>query len=255
VEKLLGPDPRVPFAPRLFAAAGREHSERHGTKAETFAKVSVKARRHAANNPLAVFREPLTLEQVLDSPVVAAPLTRFQCCPMTCGAAAVVLSSGPRGRRSVEILGLAVRTDGAAAFDGSAMELAGRGMTEAAARAAYEEAGLGPDEVDVVELHDCFTTNEVIGYEALGLCGQGEAERLIEDGDNTYGGRVVVNPSGGLLARGHPLGATGVAQCVELVQQLRGEAGPRQVERARIGLQQNIGLGGAAVVTVYGGGS
>ena len=124
-------------------------------------------------------------------------------------------------------------------------------MAHEAARRVYEAAGVGPEDVDVVELHDCFTTNEVLSYEALGLCGEGEAERFVEDGDNTYGGRVVTNPSGGLLSKGHPLGATGLAQCYELVTQLRGGAGARQVEGARLALQHNLGLGGACVVTLY----
>jgi sterol carrier protein 2 len=124
-------------------------------------------------------------------------------------------------------------------------------MTRNASRAAYEQAGMGPEDVDVVELHDCFTPNEVITYEALGLCEANGAERFINDGDNTYGGNYVINPSGGLMSKGHPLGATGLAQCTELVWQLRGQAGERQVAGARRGLQHNLGLGGAVVVTVY----
>jgi acetyl-CoA acetyltransferase len=124
-------------------------------------------------------------------------------------------------------------------------------MAKNAAQAVYEESGIGPEDVDVIELHDCFTTNEVLTYEALGLCGEGEAEKFIEDGDNTYGGKFVTNPSGGLLSKGHPLGATGLAQCTELVWHLRGQAEDRQVEGARIALQHNLGLGGAAVVTMY----
>ncbi len=131
------------------------------------------------------------------------------------------------------------------------MQLVGYGMTQAAARQVYEAAGIGPEDVDVVELHDCFAHNELISYEALGLCPEGGAEKFVVDGDNTYGGRYVTNPSGGLLSKGHPLGATGLAQCFELTQQLRGTADRRQVEGARIGLQHNLGLGGACVVTLY----
>jgi sterol carrier protein 2 len=145
-----------------------------------------------------------------------------------------------------------LRTDTDSTFDtGDRTRLVGYDVTAAAAAAAYEEAGIGGEEFGVVELHDCFTTNEVISYEALGLTPVGTAERFILDGQNTYGGRVVTNPSGGLLSKGHPLGATGLAQCAELVWQLRGEAGGRQVDGAQIALQHNIGLGGAAVVTVY----
>jgi acetyl-CoA acetyltransferase len=131
------------------------------------------------------------------------------------------------------------------------IKMVGFDMAKNAAQAVYEEAGIGPEDVDVVELHDCFTTNEVLTYEALGLCKEGEAEKFIEEGDNTYGGKFVTNPSGGLLSKGHPLGATGLAQCTELVWHLRGQAEDRQVEGARVALQHNLGLGGAAVVTMY----
>ena len=130
-------------------------------------------------------------------------------------------------------------------------EVVGFSMAREAARQVYEQAGIGPQELDVVELHDCFAHNELLSYEALGLCGLGGAERSVADGDNTYGGQIVTNPSGGLLSKGHPLGATGLAQCTEMVQQLRGQAGPRQVADARLGLQHNLGLGGACVVTLY----
>lgn len=247
----------APIAAQLFGGAGREHIEQYGTKPETFAKISVKARAHAAHNPLAVFRTPLTLEEVMDSPSVFDPLTRYQCCPPTCGAAAAVLCSEAflkrHGKqRAVKLTAQAMTTDRQETFDDhSAMKLVGLGMTKRAADAAYEAAGIGPEDVDVIELHDCFTANELITYEGLGLTAPGTAERMIDDGDNTYGGRYVVNPSGGLLSKGHPLGATGLAQCAELVWQLRGEAGPRQVEGARIALQHNLGLGGACVVGIY----
>jgi acetyl-CoA acetyltransferase len=143
-------------------------------------------------------------------------------------------------------------TDMPSSFEGLAMDAVGRGMGYEAARQAYEAAGLGPRDVDVVELHDCFSINEVLAYEALGLCEAGGATALIENGDNTYGGRFVTNPSGGLISKGHPLGATGLAQCFELVSQLRGRADKRQVEGARVAIAHNIGLGGACVVTLYG---
>jgi acetyl-CoA acetyltransferase len=205
---------------------------------------------------MALFQKPITVEEVMEGPVLYGDfLTRLMACPPTCGAAAAVVVSERFSRergigRLVEIAGQAMGTDTDASFE-SAVNLVGREITERASRAAYEEAGIGPEDVQVVELHDCFTTNEVISYEGLGLCGEGEASRFIADGDNTYGGKVVVNPSGGLMSKGHPLGATGLAQATELVQQLRGEAGARQVEGARIALQHNIGMGSAGVVTVY----
>ncbi len=247
----------APMAPRLFGAAGREYMERYGMPAATLAKIPVKARLHAANNPRAVFTDPLTVEQVLESPTVCDPLTRFQCCPPTCGAAAAIVCSDDFAARhgirpAVRILAQSMVTDLPSSFEGSAMDAVGRAMGFEAARRAYEAAGLGPADVDVAELHDCFSINEVLAYEALGLCAPGEATAFIENGDNTYGGRVVTNPSGGLISKGHPLGATGLAQCFELVSQLRGRAERRQVEGARVAIAHNIGLGGACVVTVYG---
>ena len=252
----LGSHPDVPTAPRYFGGAGAAYCQQYGMDPEVFAQVSVKSRRHAAANPYAVFTEPVTVEEVLASPRIFGPLTRLQCCPPTCGAAAAVLVSEDfaraRGLRTgVAIAAQAMTTDTPASFDGDLMRLVGYDMSAAAARQVYEAAGVDPRDIGVVELHDCFTTNEVISYEALGLTGEGTAEKFIADGDNTYGGRVVTNPSGGLLSKGHPLGATGLAQCAELVWQLRGEAGQRQVEGATLALQHNIGLGGAAVVTLY----
>ena len=246
----------APMAARLFGGAGATYAERYGTRPETFAAIAVKSRRHAANNPYAVFRDPVTVQQVLGSPVIFGSLTRLQCCPPTCGAAAAIVVSEDfaraRGLRSdVAIAAQAMTTDTSSSFDGDAMQLVGYDMAQEAARQVYEKSGVDPADIPVVELHDCFTTNELISYEALGLTPEGTAEKFILEGDNTYGGRVVTNPSGGLLSKGHPLGATGLAQCAELTWQLRGEAGDRQVDRARIALQHNIGLGGAAVVTLY----
>ena len=153
--------------------------------------------------------------------------------------------------QAVEIVGQAMTTDFESTFSGSDMSLVGFDMTKAAANAVFEESGLGPADVDVVELHDCFSANEMITYEGLGLCGEGKAGELIDSGAVTYGGQVVVNPSGGLISKGHPLGATGLAQCSELTWQLRGTADARQVEGASVALQHNLGLGGAAVVTMY----
>ena len=251
-----GWDEKIPMAPQLFAAAGREYRDSHGTRPETFARISEKARRHAANNPHAIFSKPLTVEEILASPMVCDPVTRLQCCPPTCGAAAAVVCSPSFARRHgvdarVAIAAQAMTTDEGGSFEGSMMKLVGYDMAREASRMVYEAAGIGPRDVGVVELHDCFTVNELISYEALGLTPEGTAEKFVLDGDNTYGGRVVTNPSGGLLSKGHPLGATGLAQCAELVWQLRGQAGARQVDGARHALQHNIGLGGACVVTLY----
>lgn len=257
VEAARGWDPDAPFAAQYFGGAGADYAERHGMSPDVFARVSVKARRHAANNPYAVFRKEVTLEEVLGSPAISGPLTRLQCCPPTCGAAAAVICSADyaRGlglRTDVVIRGQAMTTDYPSTFDQSDLtKLVGYDMTRAAAQQVYESTGVGPEDIGVVELHDCFTTNEVLSYEALGLTPEGTAEKFIADGDNTYGGRVVTNPSGGLLSKGHPLGATGLAQCAELVWQLRGQADARQVDGVKLALQHNIGLGGAAVVTLY----
>ena len=250
-------DPDAPNAAQMFGGAGAAYAERYGTRPETFAKISVKARKHAAHNPYAVFRDAVTEQEVLDSPHMYGPLTRLQCCPPTCGSAAAVLCSEEfarsRGLRTgVAIRAQALTTDTPSTFEGAdMMRVVGYDMTREAARQVYEAAGVGPEDVAVVELHDCFTANELITYEGLGLTPEGTAEKFICDGDNTYGGRVVTNPSGGLLSKGHPLGATGLAQCTELVWQLRGEADARQVDGARLGLQHNLGLGGACVVTLY----
>ena len=247
----------IPLAIRYFGGAGLFHMKKYGTKLETFAKIRAKASRHAVNNPCAIFRRELTEEEVLASPVIMHPVHRLMACPPTCGAAAAVLCSEDFARQhhleaSVYIAAQAMTTDTPVTFQsGDMMEVVGYSMAKEAARQVYEEAGIGPEDVDVVELHDCFAQNELISYEALGLSPEGEGEKLVWDGDNTYGGKYVVNPSGGLLSKGHPLGATGLAQCAELVEQLRGAAGGRQVDGARLALQHNLGLGGACVVTLY----
>lgn len=252
-----GFDREAPRAAQFFGGAGRDYMAQYGIKRETFGRISVKARQHAARNPLAVFRQTLTLDEVMASPPVFDPLTRYQCCPPTCGAAAAIVCSAEFAQKyaldtSVLIAAQAMTTDTPSTFESRDMrKLVGYDMTAAAAKQVYEAAGIGPEELDVVELHDCFTANELITYEALGLTPEGTAEKFIVDGDNTYGGRIVTNPSGGLLSKGHPLGATGLAQCYELVQQLRGKAEQRQVEGARLALQHNLGLGGACVVTLY----
>jgi acetyl-CoA acetyltransferase len=248
----------IPLALRYFVGAGMEHMKRYGTKLETFAKVRAKASRHAARNPLALFRTPLTEQDVLGSPaILPGVMTRLMACPPTCGAAAAIVCSEGFAkhhglRRDVRIRAQAMTTDRPATFEsGDMREIVGYGMARAAAQKVYGDAGISPQDLDVVELHDCFAQNELISYEALGLCPEGGAERFVCDGDNTYGGAVVTNPSGGLLSKGHPLGATGLAQCAELTWQLRSEAGARQVAGARLALQHNLGLGGACVVTLY----
>jgi sterol carrier protein 2 len=248
---------QAPPAAQMFGGAGREYRWKYGTKRETFAKISAKARQHASKNPYALFRDVLSVEEILAADEVFDPLTRYQCCPPTCGAAAAVLCSDDFARkhgadRPVYIAAQAMTTDFGSTFEEKSMiKMVGYDMAKAAAAKAYQQAGLGPEDLDVVELHDCFTANELLTYEALGLCKEGEAEQFIWDGDNTYGGKFVTNPSGGLLSKGHPLGATGLAQCTELVWHLRGQAGDRQVEGAKVALQHNLGLGGACVVTIY----
>jgi len=248
----------VPFTLRYFGGAGAAHMAQYGTKLETFAKIRAKASRHAAHNPLALFRTVVTEDDVMNAPMIwPGVMTRLMACPPTCGAAAAVVCSEAYAKQHgldarVRIRAQSMTTDHPAAFDARDMrEVVGFGMAKQAADQVYAAAGIGPDDIDVVELHDCFAQNELLSYEALGLCPPGGAEKFIEDGDNTYGGRVVTNPSGGLLSKGHPLGATGLAQCTELVQQLRGRADKRQVDGARLGLQHNLGLGGACVVTLY----
>jgi len=249
----------LPLALRYFGGAGQEHMQRYGTKLETFAKIRAKASRHAANNPLALFRKVVTEDEVMASPMLwPGVLTRLMACPPTCGAAAAILVSEDFARRNglrtdVRILAQAMTTDRPVTFESRSMiDLVGSKMSEEAAQKVYTAAGVGPDDIDVCELHDCFAHNELLTYEALGFCPVGGAEKFVVDGDNTYGGKVVTNPSGGLLSKGHPLGATGLAQCFELTRQIRGEAGATQVEGARLALQHNLGLGGAGVVTLYG---
>ncbi|PCI52607.1 MAG: lipid-transfer protein [Alphaproteobacteria bacterium] len=257
MKEIQGWDDKAPFAAQFFGGAGLKHQELYGTKDETFARISVKARRHAANNPLAIFRDPITLEDVMASKPIFGPLTRLQCCPPTCGAAAAVLCSEEFAKKhgldtTVYIAAQSMTTDTSSSFDASDMrKLVGYDMAKAAADQVYEKAAISPKDIPVVELHDCFSANELISYEALGLCEEGSAEKFIMDNQNTYGGQCVVNPSGGLLSKGHPLGATGLAQCTELVNQLRDNADKRQVEGARFALQHNLGLGGACVVTLY----
>jgi acetyl-CoA acetyltransferase len=246
----------LPIVGLLFGAQYLEMKRRYGYSDETFAQITVKARRHAANNPRAIFRDPVTVEQVLAAPPLFDGLTRLMACPPSCGAAAAVICTEKYARKhgldgSVKIVAQAMTSDFESTFDsGNALKLLGSDLTAEAARQVYEKSGVAPDEIGVVELHDCFTCNEIATYEALGLVAEGESEKFINDGDNSYGGKVVVCPSGGLLSKGHPLGATGLAQCAELTWQLRGQAGKRQVEGVRTALQHNGGLGSAVIVSM-----
>jgi acetyl-CoA acetyltransferase len=248
---------QAPPSPQLFGNAAREYMERYGVTRETLGRIAEKNHRHSVANPRAQFRDEYTLDEILASPVVYEPLTKLQCCPTSDGGGAAIVASerfvdehGLRGR-AVEIAGMAMTTDTPSTFSGSDVRLVGSDLTRSAAHAAFAESGRGPEDVQVIELHDCFSANELISYDALGLCAEGRAGDLIDSGAVTYGGDWVVNPSGGLISKGHPLGATGLAQCAELTWQVRGEAEERQVEGARVGLQHNLGLGGAAVVGVY----
>lgn len=255
-DELVG-QPDVPLAIRYFGGAGMAHMDKYGTKAETFAKIRAKASRHAVNNPVALFRKELSVEEVMASPVLIGPMTRLMACPPTCGAAAAIICSEKFAKTHgldsrVKIIAQSMTTDTPETFESkNMMQLVGYDMARAAGDQVYAMAGVDPKDVSVVELHDCFATNELLTYEALRLAPEGGGEKMVNDGDNTYGGRVVTNPSGGLLSKGHPLGATGLAQCTELVQQLRGTAEARQVKGAQTALQHNLGLGGACVVTMY----
>jgi len=249
----------VPMALKMFGGAGREHMQKYGTQMSTFAAIRAKASRHAANNPLALFRKVVTTEDVMNDPVVwPGVMTRLMACPPTCGAAAAIICTEAFAKKhnlrtDVVILAQSMTTDRPIAYEPASMiQMVGFDMAQRAAGEVYEKAGVGPQDIRVAELHDCFAHNELLTYESLGFCPVGGAERFVLDGDNTYGGEVVTNPSGGLLSKGHPLGATGLAQCYELTHQLRGTAQARQVEGVRHALQHNLGLGGACVVTLYG---
>ena len=246
-----------PPAPWMFGAAGREHMKQFGSTAEHFAKIGYKNHKHSVNNPYAQFQDEYSLDDILGARMIYDPLTKLQCSPTSDGSGAAILASEAfvdrhgLADRAVEIVGQVLTTDFENSFDGTCKALIGHHMNVAAAQQVYEQSGLGAEDFQVIELHDCFSANELLLYEALGLCGEGEAAKLIDNGDTTYGGRWVVNPSGGLISKGHPLGATGLAQCAELTWQLRGTADKRQVENVTAALQHNIGLGGAAVVTAY----
>jgi acetyl-CoA acetyltransferase len=248
-----GPPPEGLFGsvtmPAVFAEAGNAHSAVYGTTMEQFAKVAVKNHHHATMNPKAMYRRETPLEEVLSSEMIARPLTKLMCSANVDGAAAAVLVSERKARelgrsRAVRMRASVLVSDPWEARNPVMFDV--NSVTRLAVAKAYEMAGLGPRDLDLVELHDCFATAELLHYENLGLCGAGEAGALIDSGATALGGRIPVNVSGGLLSKGHPMGATGVANIVEIVQQLRGEAGTRQVAGARIGLAHVLGWSAAA---------
>ncbi|MCJ1459701.1 hypothetical protein MMC28_010080 [Mycoblastus sanguinarius] len=248
----------APGAAQLFGNAGREYMEKYGAAPNDFAEIARINHLHSAKNPYSQFRDVYTLDQILSSPKIHDPLTKLQCCPTSDGGASAIivseafLAARPHLRsQAIQIAGQCLATDAPSLFDRSSMNLVGFGMAQQAARTAMAEAGVLPKDIRVCELHDCFSANELITLDALGLCEPGKAHEMVRAGDITFGGRCVVNPSGGLISKGHPLGASGIAQCAELVWQLRGWANNRLVEGTKVALQHNLGLGGAAVVTVY----
>ncbi|KAI9761619.1 MAG: hypothetical protein M1835_008146 [Candelina submexicana] len=248
----------APGAAQMFGNAGNEYMEKYGATPTDFAEIARLNHKHSSLNPYSQFRTTYTLHEILASPSIFPPLTKLQCCPTSDGGAAAILVSQrfldahPHLKsRAVLVAGQCLATDSPAVYDGSAMNLVGYDMTKRAAQVALKEAGVSAQDVRVCELHDCFSANELITIDALGLCEPGKAHEMVRWGDITYGGKCVVNPSGGLISKGHPLGATGIAQCAELVWQLRGWAGERFVEGVSVALQHNLGLGGAVVVSVY----
>lgn len=249
VEGILGSG----LMPAVFGQAGVEHMRKYGTKIEHFAKISVKNHKHSVKNPLSQYRVEVSLEDVLNARMVAYPNTLYMCCPTGDGAAAAVLVSGnvkeKSNRKAVKVACSVLTSDPWTERDLTLPDV--NTLTRNAARTAYEKAGIGPDDLDLVELHDCFATAELLHYENLGLCPEGEAARAVDEGWFEWGGKLPVNVSGGLLSKGHPLGATGVANIYEIVTHLRGEAGERQVEGAKVGLAHVIGLGSACTIHIF----
>lgn len=246
----------LPPAVFLFGSQVELLRQQSGISEKALARIAIKSRRHAAHNPYAIFREPLTEEQILGGELIYRGLRKLFACPPSCGAAAVIVCREEFARRhgirsDIRLIGKGWCSDRAEYFESDPLDVMFRAATREAARVAYESAGVGPDDIDVIELHDCFVSNEILTYNALGLCKEEDLERFVLEDQNTYGGKVVVCPSGGLMAKGHPLGATGLAQITELVWQLRGEAGARQVEGARTALQQNGGLGSAGFTHIF----
>jgi acetyl-CoA acetyltransferase len=239
--------------PAVFAEAGMEHARKYGTTFEQFAKVSVKNHHHSTQNPKAMYQKETPLDMVMNAEMIAYPNTKLMCSVNVDGAAAAVLVSEKKARelgmgRMVKVSASVMTSD--AFTDRDLVMPDVNTCTRQAAAKAYEMAGIGAEDLDLVELHDCFATAEILHYENLGLCKDGEAGRMIDEGEVAHGGRIPVNVSGGLLSKGHPLGATGVANMYEVSQHLRGEAGNRQVEGAKVGLTHVIGLGSACAIHV-----
>jgi len=240
--------------PSVFAHVGMEHARKYGTTFEQFAKVSVKNHRHSTANPKAMYQVETPLQEVMGAEMISYPNTKLMCSVNVDGSAAAVLASESAAKRlglmsrAVKVRASALTSDPYSPRNMVMPDF--NGATRLAAKQAYEMAGLGPDDIDLVELHDCFATAEIVHYENLGLCADGEGGKLIDDGETAHGGRIPVNVSGGLLSKGHPLGATGIANIYEITTHLRGEAGKRQVEGARIGLTHVVGMGSACAIHV-----
>jgi sterol carrier protein 2 len=248
----------APGAAQMFGNAGREYIEKYGAKNEDFAEIARVNHEHSKRNPYSQFQDEYTLEQIMRSPMIHEPLTKLQCCPTSDGGAAAVLVSQAfldarphLKEQAVLIAGQVLATDTESVFSRSAIDLMGYGMNEYAAKIALDEAGVSVKDIKVAEVHDCFSANEMIVIDALGFSEKGKAHEMVRNGDITYGGKMVINPSGGLISKGHPLGASGIAQCAELVWHLRGWANNRLVEGTTAAMQHNLGLGGAVVVSVY----
>jgi len=248
VEGILGSG----LMPAVFGMAGVEHMRTYGTTAEHFAKVSVKNHRHSVKNPLSQYQVEVSLEDVMNARMVAYPNTLYMCCPTGDGAAAAIVGSAEMvkkfGKKPIRVACSVLTSDPWTPRDLTMPDV--NTLTRNAAKVAYERAGVGPDDLDLIEMHDCFATAALLHYENLGLCKEGEAGRAVDEGWFEHGGRTPVNVSGGLLSKGHPLGATGVANIYEVVTHLRGEAGDRQVANAKVGMAHVIGLGSACTIHI-----
>jgi len=247
---------QLPPAVQMFGCQAELLMNNYGVSEQALARITMKSRVHAKHNPMAIFRELLTEDDILAKPPLYRGLRKLFACPPSCGAASVIVCSEDFAKKNnlpiqVVLKGSGWCSDKADYFTGDPLDITFKGLSKQAADLAYADSGVAPEDIDVIELHDCFTSNEAITYSALGLCPEDQIEKFIMEGNNTYGGKFVICPSGGLLAKGHPLGATGLAQITELVQQLRGSSGLRQVENARIALQHNGGLGGAGFVNIF----
>lgn len=247
---------QLPPAVLLFGCQAELLMSQYDISESTLAEITIKSRLHAQHNPCAIYRKPMTVEQVLEQAPIYRGLRKFFACPPSCGASAVIVCSESFAKKHnldvrVTLKGSGSCSDKAEFFESNPLDIAFRGLSRETALMAYEDSGVSPEDIDVIELHDCFTSNEIITYSALGLCKEDDMEKFVLEKQNTYGGQVVVGPSGGLLAKGHPLGATGLAQITEIVQQLRGQSGIRQVDGARLGLQHNGGLGSAGFVNIF----